>query len=214
MNTSRYKHSICYSKDRVFVIGGRQTEDGDRDTSISKCEYYDCKTNKWVNIASCFYPAHRSAVCVYEDMHLYKIGGTCQAGQQQSYLKFIERYNIAADRWEQINPSSLSFLTHFSNTECVILNSKQLLIFGGGLKFDSVTAGDLSIVVKIQQESQVDILCNDDLLEMDEADVYQMPFVCYPSNHRNVVIHDEILYYLTSSQRVLTFNGYTWSVLL
>lgn len=95
MLNARSQHGLVYNEGRVYAIGG--CSDYDESSSISKCEYYDIASLKWVEIADCLYKASGAGVTVFNKKYIYKFGGKDDIVKPVNY---IECYDIKKNKWQ------------------------------------------------------------------------------------------------------------------
>ena len=117
MNTHRWGHGICQTKEHIYAIGGRSQE----------CEKYSLERDIWQPIAPMATSVTCPTVCAVDGLFIYRFGGFKNIT--------VERYSIELNEWKFIDikntylgPSNIE-LTYQS--EAVQLNREHIMIFGG-----------------------------------------------------------------------------------
>jgi hypothetical protein len=116
----RRTHGTCLLKDFVFVCGGLNSYN----ESISQCEKFCLKSNKWLTIADLPTKKAHLSLCAVNDEKIFNFGGDTN----QSLTNTIDMYEYAKDVWIQLSICMNTFI------ECCVvvqINKKELLICGG-----------------------------------------------------------------------------------
>lgn len=198
MKRGRINHGICYVPEAIFVIGGY---DGTK--YMNECEKFDLISQKWVEIAPMNIPTAYPAVCSFQDEFIYKIGGMDAKG---SYTNIIERYDIAENQWSVINvnilrTSPLDELILGESSECVQLNSRQIIVFGGKYKNASLNSTLLLDIDGINANVKIHAK-----MKLPYEEFFKCP--------KSVVVTKGSLYAVSYYMRkVFMFNSYKWSQL-
>lgn len=99
MATPRYSFSYLRIKERVYAIGGGNSDiDGNLDI-LDDCEFYTIGADTWKSICNLPFPLISSMSLCYKD-HLYVFGGVTT---NKTRNKAILRYNHVDDNWTELS---------------------------------------------------------------------------------------------------------------
>ena len=128
MKSIRYTFPILYKDNFIYVIGGRTYGD-DYNSLLGKCERYDYRTGRWVEIASMTIKRCTCSVFVFNN-DIWAIGGYTGRFKRS---KKIERYIEDLDVWEVLD---FKLYYGFENGNVIPGNRpNEILILGGKLNF-------------------------------------------------------------------------------
>lgn len=123
MNSAHWNHSIISNNNLIFVIGGYN--------SNNKCEYFDIKTLKWVEMYDLnLYERQRSMLVIYKN-YLYCFMGYNQFKIFYSIERINKKNNISLNKWENISISN-EFQLNLKFYGSGIFNYRDKLFFIGG----------------------------------------------------------------------------------
>jgi len=98
MHNIRYTFPLIYHQDRIYAIGGR-IYGSDEVSLLKSCEYFDLKTQQWVEMPDMHIERCTCLAFIYQGT-LWVFGG------YTAYLKrssMIERFNFKTQTWEEVN---------------------------------------------------------------------------------------------------------------
>jgi N-acetylneuraminic acid mutarotase len=99
MSTPRYSFSYQRIGNRVYAIGGGNSDvDGNLDI-LDDCEYYSIEADSWKSICNLPLPLISSMSLCYNG-HLHVFGGV---GINKARNKAIFKYNHAEDSWSELS---------------------------------------------------------------------------------------------------------------
>lgn len=99
MPVPRHSHESVLYKDRIYILGGYNNEDG----FLDRVDIYDIKSNEWT--LGAYMPTPKSSfVAEVINGNIYCIGGEIEGG----YSDTLEVYNISSNSWSQTRSLSIA----------------------------------------------------------------------------------------------------------
>lgn len=116
MLSSRSSCAAIYIDDKVYVIGGVNT---DSNEALISCEMLITTSEKWATLPHMAYPHVNPSLC-YNNSYLYAFGGVAS--------EMIERFNLATKTWSTIE---MHLFQPLSELGLISVDLDKILVLGG-----------------------------------------------------------------------------------
>lgn len=123
MNENRENHSLCYTNNTIFCLGGENETIG----KLNSCEKYDLLQDRWDRIADMNLKRTSFGACSFNENFIYTFFGN----------EFIEKYDIQKNVWEILKPINYSPCFQCEKIACLQINPNQILMLGGSKEFEN-----------------------------------------------------------------------------
>ena len=148
-NYSKISNGVFFIDRHIYSIGGKIQNL----VRTNLCERFSLETYNWEKIANMKY-VRSSPIVTSFNRDLYVFFGINESDEP---CKFIEKYNIKDNRWEEISFINEEYwcILNFHRASCLQINEEEILFFGGYKSFSERFEGNDEIIIINMKKKEI-----------------------------------------------------------
>ena len=212
MSKRRGRHSAAFLDGRLYIIGGKESQDGYNQLSeVSRSvECYQVSKKTWFSRASTS-QARVDSACVATDKHIYVIGGTYPYNAVDA-SRSVERYDPVKDRWE-----TMPMLNKGRSGSSAVYINDRIFVFGGINSTGIIELYDFEYLDPVKNTWVLRTLpynkpvhavfCHDDKIIVSvKSNLSEDIFLQYSFVRRNGIRHERLTEFIHPNHRTSVFR--------